>query len=219
MSLLREKSGVGDNILNFIVAVELQYGWKVRALRSDRGGEFVNDALARKLFEHGIRHELTTTYTPQLNGVAERVNRALMDRAMCMVLQSNHGKMFWSDDIRYAAVIINRLPRQTLGEKFPYEVSFGKSPVINRLRVFGCRVFVCSTGPRDKLADHSNSAVYLGFDTDSKGYRFWLQKDQRLTFSRYVVFDETFLPPLLLLISLRTAQILLTKSRRGRRCP
>src|SRR5436190_1174526 len=42
--------------------------------------------------EHGIIHEVTASYTPQSNGVAERKNRTLMDMGNCMILSSGAPK-------------------------------------------------------------------------------------------------------------------------------
>ncbi len=39
----------------------------------------------RYLAEHGIHHQLTVAYTPQQNGVAERMNRTLMNLVRSML--------------------------------------------------------------------------------------------------------------------------------------
>eukprot|EP00173_Palmaria_palmata_P005501 Plantae.Rhodophyta-Palmaria_palmata.ctg9910.p1 GENE.Plantae.Rhodophyta-Palmaria_palmata.ctg9910~~Plantae.Rhodophyta-Palmaria_palmata.ctg9910.p1 ORF type:complete len:257 (-),score=26.19 Plantae.Rhodophyta-Palmaria_palmata.ctg9910:74-796(-) len=109
---LRAKSETATEIENFVIATERQNGWKLKVLRSDRGGEFVNSTVGNFLKARGIKAELTPPYSPQMNGVAERVNRTLLGRSRCMILQSKLGKQFWSHALRHAAIIMNRLPRQ-----------------------------------------------------------------------------------------------------------
>jgi len=46
-------------------------------LRSDGGGEFTNKDLEDYLIKEGIKHEITSPYTPSQNGVAERKNRTI----------------------------------------------------------------------------------------------------------------------------------------------
>jgi transposase InsO family protein len=60
--------------------LEKQSGKKVKVVRSDRGGEYVNAELKKFFASNGIRHETIAPYTPQQNGAAERLNRTLMER-------------------------------------------------------------------------------------------------------------------------------------------
>ena len=46
-------------------------------LRSDNGGEYVNNKFTTFYIEQGIQQQHTVPYTPQQNGVAERKNRTL----------------------------------------------------------------------------------------------------------------------------------------------
>jgi transposase InsO family protein len=48
-------------------------------LRTDRGGEFTSQEFNNFCNESGIRRQLTASFTPQQNGVAERKNRTIMN--------------------------------------------------------------------------------------------------------------------------------------------
>ena len=63
----------------FKAEVELQLGKKIKALRSDRGGEYISQEFKEYLVKNGIVQHLTSPYTPQQNGVSERINRTLLD--------------------------------------------------------------------------------------------------------------------------------------------
>ena len=59
--------------------MERETAWKLKAVRADNGGEY------RGQFEEycrskGIRLEFTVSKTPELNGLAERMNRTIMER-------------------------------------------------------------------------------------------------------------------------------------------
>ena len=53
---------------------EKQSGQALKVLRTDGGGEFTSKAFNTYCEQHGIIHEVTTPYTPQHNGLAERRN-------------------------------------------------------------------------------------------------------------------------------------------------
>jgi transposase InsO family protein len=58
---------------------------RIKKIRSDNGTEFKNSQIEGFLEDEGIKHELSSPYTPQQNGVVERKNRTLLDMARTML--------------------------------------------------------------------------------------------------------------------------------------
>ena len=77
--LMRHKSEAFDKFKVFKTEVENQLGKSIKALRSDRGGEYLTTEFMDHLAESGILSEWTPPGTPQLNGVSEWRNRTLLD--------------------------------------------------------------------------------------------------------------------------------------------
>ena len=69
----------------FVVFEETQTGNRVKLLRSDNGGEYKSREMTTLCSIRGIVRKFTPTYTTQLNGVAERMNRTLVECARCML--------------------------------------------------------------------------------------------------------------------------------------
>ncbi|KAE8666201.1 Retrovirus-related Pol polyprotein from transposon TNT 1-94 [Hibiscus syriacus] len=61
--------------------VENETGLKVKRLRSDNGGEYKNRRFRDFCVNNGIKMETIVPMTPQQNGVADRMNRTLNERA------------------------------------------------------------------------------------------------------------------------------------------
>ncbi|GKA24337.1 retrovirus-related pol polyprotein from transposon TNT 1-94 [Tanacetum coccineum] len=74
--------------------VENQTGRTVKKLRTDNGLEFCNREFEQLCIESGIARHLTVVGMPQQNRVAERMNRTLMDRVRCLLIQSGLPKTF-----------------------------------------------------------------------------------------------------------------------------
>ena len=65
--------------------VELQTGKKIKCLRTDNGGEFFSNDFDTFFKDCGIKRENITPYSPQQNGVVEKMNRTLMEKARSML--------------------------------------------------------------------------------------------------------------------------------------
>ena len=85
-------------------------GAKLRKLRSDRGGEYLSAEFDQYLKDQGIERQLTVHHSPQQNGVAERLNRTLVEHARAMLLARDMPKFLWAEAINYATWLKNRLP-------------------------------------------------------------------------------------------------------------
>ncbi|RVW99366.1 Retrovirus-related Pol polyprotein from transposon TNT 1-94 [Vitis vinifera] len=101
-------------------------GLKVKCLRSDNGREYIDGGFSEYCAAQGIRMEKTIPRTPQQNGVVERMNRTLNERARSMRLHVGLPKTFWTDAVSIAAYLINRGPSVPMEFRLPEEVWSGK---------------------------------------------------------------------------------------------
>ena len=82
---MKQKSEAFSAFKKFKVAVEKESGYEIKAMRSDRGGEFTSGEFQEFCETNGIRRPLTVPRSPQQNGVAERKNRTVLDMARSML--------------------------------------------------------------------------------------------------------------------------------------
>ncbi|KAK8926157.1 hypothetical protein KSP39_PZI018485 [Platanthera zijinensis] len=188
---IKTKDQVLDTFRRFHAEVERQSGKKLRCIRSDNEGEYIGlfDEYCR---DHDIRHEKTPPKTPQLNGVAERMNQTLMERIRCMLSESKLPGMFWGEALLTAAHVINLSPSSALQEDVPDRVWYGKDPSYSHLRVFGCKAFVhVPRDERSKLDSKTRQCIFLGYDYSGEfGYMFFDPVEKKLVRSRDAVFSE-----------------------------
>ena len=71
-------------------------GRKLQKFHSDNGGEFVNHLMKATLASNGSTFELTQPYTPQRNGIVERMNRTITDSARAMMQACGAPIEMWS---------------------------------------------------------------------------------------------------------------------------
>ena len=113
-----------------------QTGKKVKRLRTDNGLEFCNQEFDSLCKREGISRHKTVAYTPQQNGLAERMNMTLIERDRYMLLQSKLSKRFWAETVTAITYVINRSPSTAVALKRPEEVLSSTTPDLSKLRVF-----------------------------------------------------------------------------------
>ena len=89
--------------------MEKQIGNAVKAVRSDRGTEFLNAELQNFLVENGIRQQTSAPYTPQQNGYAERYNMTMLEKVRAVLSDCGLDKSFWNFAVEHCVFVRNRL--------------------------------------------------------------------------------------------------------------
>ena len=188
---MKQKSEVLNKFKEFESEVTNHAGLNILALRTDNGGEYTSHEFEAYLKLKGIRHELTVPYSPQQNGVAERLNRTLQETALSQIVHANLPKCFWADSIATACYVRNRLPAVPLNVS-PYEKWYGKPPNVKHVRVFGCIAYALIPDvKRQKMAAKSEKMRFIGYPFGTKGYRLYDIKRHRVVVCRDVVFNES----------------------------
>ena len=166
----------------------------MKCLKSDNGGEYISADFKEYCVVNGIKMVRTVPGTPQENGVAERMNRTLNERARSMRLHSGLPKTFWAEAINTAAYLINRGPSVPLEFRIPEEAWSGKKVNLSYLKVFGCLSYVhINDSDRTKLDPKSNKCFFIGYGDAEFGYRFWDNQSRKIIRSRNVILNEQVL--------------------------
>lgn len=189
--VLKTKDQVFDKFKEFKSCVENQTGFKIKCLRSDNGGEYTSLQFEQFLTSAGIIHEKTCAKTPQQNGVAERMNRSLVETVRTMLHDAQLPKVFWAEALSTAVYIRNVSPTSALLSKTPSEALTGRKPIVNHLRVFGCIAYAhIPKDERQKFDVKSVKCIMLGYCSNVKGYRLYDLSKKRVFLSRDVTFNE-----------------------------
>ena len=166
---LKTKDEAFAKVQEWKALVEKSSGYVLKLLRSDNGGEYISTDFENFTKSEGVAHQTTVPGTPQQNGVAEHLNRTLVESVRSMLLQAKLPQKFWVEALNTAVYLHNRSPTKALKGKTPYEAWTGSKLDVTHLR---------------------RKCVFLGYATDKKGYRLFDVERQRVIFSRDVKFHE-----------------------------
>lgn len=192
---LRNKSQVKETFIEFKQMIENQTEHKIKTLRTDNGGEYLSKEFDAFCKANGIVRQLTIPETPQQNGVAERVNRTIAERARCLLFDAGLEKRCWAEACQMATYLRNRTPTASLNFKSPIEVWTNEKANLSLLKLFGCPVMVhIPKTKRKKFDEKSSKMVFVGYDTKAKAYRCLNTETKKVIVSRDVVFIELSTP-------------------------
>jgi len=140
---LHNKSDLFAEYKKWLTKAQLHTGSKIKVLGSDNGGEHVSSAFEALHNENGTSHQTTVPNTPQQNGIAERLNRVLVQMKRTMMRHKDVDQELWAVAIKTAVYVKNRVTSRALPVcKTPHELWTVNKPDVSRMRVFGSTSWV-----------------------------------------------------------------------------
>ena len=135
----------------------------VRAPGTDNGTEYVNSAFKKCLSFKSIEHQTSVPYTPEQNGLAERTNRTLVEKAICMLQHASLPREYRAETIAIGCYLNNLTPTRVIGNKIPHQEFISKSVSYGHLRTFGCLAYVHIPNEKQKTFDlFSHQFIFVG---------------------------------------------------------
>ncbi|CAI7851479.1 unnamed protein product [Closterium sp. NIES-54] len=169
--VLSKKSDVAETVkTDWLPMVERQQDRLVKAIRTNREGEFLSKEFSLWLKKNGIRHSLTMPYSPAMNGIAERANRTITETARGLLIEAGLPDYFWPE-------------------------CGAECQKVDMLRVFGCMcmALVPKHLRHNKLGAKAIWAVHLGMAQNSKGWLLWDPFTKKFLVSRDCKFMENLM--------------------------
>ncbi|KAJ8575963.1 hypothetical protein ON010_g3254 [Phytophthora cinnamomi] len=167
---MKKKREVASKLIEFKAFYENQWGARLKSLRSDSGTEFVNKTITELCRRNGIMHQRTVPYSPQQNGVAERMNRAVMEKARSMLHDVFVSTEWCAEAVSTVVYLINRSANTERSDVTPYSH--------------------IDDAKRTKLEPKSFRCVFLGYVENAKGYRVYDMDASKDKVSRSAKLDE-----------------------------
>lgn len=104
---------------NFFAEMRTLGHGNVQRLRNDNGTEYYNKEFYILLNLEGIQQQLSSPYTLEQNGIEERANRKLIEKARCMISYASIPESYWAEAVRTGAYLKNKIPIGGSIERIP----------------------------------------------------------------------------------------------------
>ena len=173
---LKKKSDMLATFKEWTIMIEKQTWKQVKRLRTDNGLGFCSYEFNVLCKSEEIARHHTVRHTPQQNGVAEQMNRTLMEKVHCMLSIVGLPKSFWTKAT--SCFLIHRYPSTTTNKRTPQEVWSSTPASYPDLKVFRCLAYTYVDN--GKLEPRSIKCVFLGYKSTVKGYKLWCLKTKKV---------------------------------------
>jgi len=193
----KDAASTVNNFTHFTNRMEAR-GHKILRLRTDQGGEYINAPVKAYLSNKGITHEVTGRSASQQNGVAERMNRTILDTVRTLLIASGLPHHWWGHAAKYTTLTRNRVTTATFDHKeIPWE-RFTLRPVnLGIFRPFGCKAWVHEPDKTNGALDtRGEEGIFVGFDEELRHNLVYVPSKNMVLRSADVTFalgDSTLL--------------------------
>lgn len=165
---VQRKSAVLDAITHAIKYTADATGRPPRIIHSDNAKEYLSQAVQAAASAAGVRTQSTIPYNPEENGVAERINRTIMNGVRCVLQTAKIDKAYWPFAICDIAFKHSLLTHSTTGIS-PYSVWHDTQIQMPTLYAFGQLGYMPHQPQKGKLSDHGQICRYLSMTSLKHG--------------------------------------------------
>ena len=186
----------------------------VGQLHMDNAGEFLSNEFTEYLDTESITRTTCPPHVHQLNGVAERSIRSIMEIVRATREASQCPIGFWPHLVEHAVEVLNRTTgpprvghdddehniteRDTNPEMSSYQHVTGKAPKILTILPLGCRAYAVKPQGsflKSSFESRAWSGINLGSSSTIPGaYNIWLPVQHKMIQTSEVYFDESLFP-------------------------
>ncbi|KAA0037509.1 gag/pol protein [Cucumis melo var. makuwa] len=157
--LMEHKSKALEKFKDYKAEVENLLSKKIKILRSDRGGEYMDLRFQDYMLKHEIQSQLSAPSTAQQNG---------------------------GYAVETAVYILNNVPSKSVSETH-FELWRERKPSLSHFRIWGCPAHVLVTNPK-KLEPRSRLCQFVGYPKETRGGLFFDPQENRVFVSTNATF-------------------------------
>mmetsp|Transcript_14864 Transcript_14864/g.25335 ORF Transcript_14864/g.25335 Transcript_14864/m.25335 type:complete len:1270 (-) Transcript_14864:150-3959(-) len=188
---MNNKKEVFSKLKCYLNEIFRHNGKKTKFIKSDNGMEYKQTKVKNILQKYNVKQIFTTVYSPQQNGVAERINRTLCKGARSLLLNFNLPVEFWAEALNCASYL-NNIKYNTTTKNIPFFVVNNFKPFYNDLHIFGCKAYVRipKSKRNNKLSPQALEVMFLGYDYKNGGWKFLNPKTNTIIYSKDARFVD-----------------------------
>ena len=179
----------------FVARMERVIGAPLLHLHVDMDGEWISNKIRANCRNTGVEILYTAGYAPNMNSIAERAIRTIIEHASALLWAASLPVGFWVCAVKTSVYLLNRSPHSALPDCItPFEAWHGRPPNIGHLRIFGCKA--AAHIPDDLLnkslwtSKSTTDCIFVGYSETENLFELWDVQQKIIIRKRDVIFWE-----------------------------
>ena len=188
---IKTKAEAGDYLEKFLRTSrnEIREDKKVCYIRCDNAPEFLGGKFRSIVDAEKADYNLSPAYTPELNGVAERVNRTLQNKTRALLIDSGLPRTMWHLALDVAVYVHNRTPHKNLEFETPLKIFAPKvNNHLEEMKRFSCIMYMKDLTEKGKFANQAIKTILVGFSETA--YIVWNLSERKFITTRHARPNE-----------------------------
>ena len=169
----RREDSILDVFTTILAFIKNQFQSNVLVIQMDRGSEYTNKTLHKFLEKNGITPCYTTTADSRAHGVAERLNRTLLDDCRTQLQCSGLPNHLWFSAVEFSTIVRNSLASPKSKKSARQNAGLAGLD-ISTLLPFGQPVIVNNHNPDSKIHPRGIPGYALHPSRNSYGYIIYI---------------------------------------------
>ena len=188
---IKHKGDAFDVITKFFNLINTQFNTKIKALKLDNAKEFKSNKWTIFCNNHGTICEYTSPYSASQNGIAEILNKYVIERLITICQFNNIPLFLWPILIQSIIHIKNRTYNPVIN-KTPYEALANKKPYISYIKTLGSLTYTLipkEKRPNGKINIKANSGILIGFNL-SNNFIVYIPSENKIIDTKNLIIKE-----------------------------
>jgi hypothetical protein len=170
---LKYKTDAIDKLIELNRLLKRQFETSIKGIHLDNAKEFKGSKWDSYTKKEGIYNDYISPYSQEQNGIAERLNRYIIEHLLSIIHEKTIPLYLWPYIVKSIIHIKNRTYNSTI-KKTPYEAITGQKPDITYIRTLGSLCYYLKPkevrtqkGDLGKLAYKANKGILVGFESSN----------------------------------------------------
>lgn len=191
---IKYKSDAIDKLIELYNLIQNQFKINIKGLHLDNAKEFTSTKWDIFCKDKGIYNDYTSPYSPEQNGIAERLNRYILERLIAITSQKAIPLILWPYIIKAIVHIKNRTYNSII-KTTPYEAITKTKPDISYIKILGSLCYtlipkeVRTKQDLSKLANKANKGILVGWES-SNNYLVYIPDSKKVISTRDLIIKE-----------------------------
>ena len=189
---IKHKGDAYNVLVSFFKIIKTQFEVKIKAFKLDNAKEFKSNKFTLFCNKKGTLLEYTSPYLAPQNGIAERLNKYIVER-LITIYKNKYIPLFLQPIFIEAIIYVKNRTYNLVVQKTPYKELLNKKPNIKYFKVLESLTYTLilkETRLKGKIVDKANRGIFISYKSDNNFLVYLLSNNKIISTKNLTIKEE-----------------------------